>query len=233
MVTKDREAMPSVVSPAEWQAAHDQLLRREKEATHARDALAAERRRMPMMEVQKSYTFEGPEGRGSLLDMFEGRRQLIVYHFMFAPGVNGWPEAGCPGCSFVVDHIAHLAHLHARDTSLVLVSRAPLKNLQDYQHRMGWSIPWFSSAESDFNDDFGLSTKQGETFGLSVFFRDSDRIFRTYFTAGRGVEMLGSAWSFLDLTPLGRQETWEDSPEGWPQTAPYVWWRRHDEYGTK
>jgi predicted dithiol-disulfide oxidoreductase (DUF899 family) len=231
MKTKERKAMPSIVSPADWEAAHEQLLRKEKAATRARDALAAERRRMPMVEIEKSYVFEGPNGRASLLDLFGGRRQLIVYHFMFAPGVEGWPEAGCSGCSFFVDQIAHLAHLQARDTSLVLVSRAPLENLQRYQRRMGWSIPWYSSAGSDFNDDFGLTTRQGETFGLSVFFRDGDRVFRTYFTSGRGVEMLGSAWSFLDLTPLGRQEEWEDSPEGWPQSAPYVWWRRHDEYG--
>jgi predicted dithiol-disulfide oxidoreductase (DUF899 family) len=230
MKTKQRNAMPNVVSSAEWQAEHERLLRKEKAATRERDTLAAERRRMPMVEIEKDYVFEGPDGRASLLDLFDGRRQLILYHFMFAPGVGGWPDAGCPGCSFVVDQIAHLAHLHARDTSLVLVSRAPLKNIQAYQRRMGWTIPWYSSAGSDFNDDFGLSPKQGETFGLSVFFRDGDRIFRTYFTSGRGVEMLGSAWSFLDLTPLGRQEEWEDSPEGWPQTPPYVWWRRHDEY---
>jgi predicted dithiol-disulfide oxidoreductase (DUF899 family) len=232
MKTKSKKAMPDVVPLAQWQAAHDQLLRKEKVATRARDALAAERRRMPMVEIEKDYEFEGPDGTVSLLDLFDGRRQLILYHFMFAPGVDGWPDAGCPGCSFVVDQITHLSHLHARDTSLVLVSRAPLPNIQKYQRRMGWTVPWFSSSKSDFNDDFGLSTKQGETFGLSVFFRDGDRVFRTYFTAGRGVETLGPAWTFLDLTPLGRQENWEDSPEGWPQTPPYVWWRRHDEYST-
>jgi predicted dithiol-disulfide oxidoreductase (DUF899 family) len=231
MKTKNRKAMPDIVPLAEWQAEHERLLRTEKAATRERDALAAERRRMPMVEIDKDYLFEGPDGQARLLDLFEGRRQLIVYHFMFAPGVEGWPAAGCPGCSFFVDQIAHLSHLHARDTSLVLVSRAPLQNIQPYQRRMGWTIPWYSSAGSDFNDDFGLSTGQGETFGLSVFFRDGERVFRTYFTAGRGVEMLGSAWSFLDLTPLGRQEEWEDSPEGWPQSPPYVWWRRHDEYG--
>jgi predicted dithiol-disulfide oxidoreductase (DUF899 family) len=230
MKTKSRKARPDIVPLADWQAEHERLLRKEKAATRERDALAAERRRIPMVEIDKDYLFEGPNGQVRLLDLFEGRRQLIVYHFMFAPGVEGWPDAGCPGCSFFVDQITHLAHLHARDTSFALISRAPLKNLQAYQRRMGWTIPWYSSARSDFNDDFGLSPKQGETFGLSVFFRDSDRIFRTYFTAGRGVEMLGSAWSFLDLTPLGRQEEWEDSPEGWPQSPPYVWWRRHDEY---
>jgi predicted dithiol-disulfide oxidoreductase (DUF899 family) len=231
MKTKSRKAMPDIVPLADWQAEHERLLRKEKAATRERDALAAERRRMSMVEIDKDYLFEGPNGEVRLLDLFEGRRQLIVYHFMFAPGVDGWPDAGCPGCSFFVDQITHLAHLHARDTSLALISRAPLTNIQAYQRRMGWTIPWYSSARSDFNDDFGLSPNQGETFGLSVFFRDGDRIFRTYFTAGRGVEMLGSAWSFLDLTPLGRQEEWEDSPEGWPQSPPYVWWQRHDEYG--
>jgi predicted dithiol-disulfide oxidoreductase (DUF899 family) len=220
----------TVVSPAEWQAAREKLLAKEKQATHARDALAAERRRQPMVLMEKDYVLEGPEGDASLLDLFEGRRQLILYHFMFAPDVDGWPEAGCPGCSMFVDQIGHLAHLHARDTTFVLVSRAPLANVERYRKRMGWDIPWFSSAESDFNDDFGVTTDQGETFGLSVFFRDGDDVYRTYFTTGRGVEALGSVWTFLDLTPLGRQEDWEDSPAGYPQTPRYTWWRRHDEY---
>ena len=221
---------PQVVSHGEWQAARDKLLIKEKQATRARDALAAERRRLPMVRIDKDYVFDGPDGKASLLDLFDGRRQLIVYHFMFAPGVEGWPTAGCPGCSQFVDNIGHLAHLHARDASLVLVSRAPLANLQRYQARMGWRIPWFSSAGSDFNTDFGLTSDAGETFGLSVFFRDGDRVLRSYFTTGRGVEALGSVWTFLDLTPLGRQEDWEDSPPGTPQTPPYQWWRRHDEY---
>ena len=221
---------PQVVSPTEWQAARDKLLIKEKQATRARDALAAERRRLPMVRIDKDYVFDGPDGKASLLDLFDGRRQLIVYHFMFAPGVDGWPTAGCPGCSQFVDNLGHLAHLHARDASLVLVSRAPLANLQRYQARMGWRIPWFSSAGSDFNTDFGLTSDAGETFGLSVFFRDGDRVLRSYFTTRRGVEALGSVWTFLDLTPLGRQEDWEDSPSGTPQTPPYQWWRRHDEY---
>jgi predicted dithiol-disulfide oxidoreductase (DUF899 family) len=225
-------AFPRVVSLAEWQAAHEQLLAKEKAATRQRDALAAERRRMPVVAIEPSYTFQGARGAVSLLELFEGRRQLVVYHFMFAPGVDGWPSAGCPGCSFVVDQIAHLAHLRARDTSLVLVSRAPLANLQAYAQRMGWTIPWVSSQGNSFNRDFGLTTSEGETFGLSVFVRDGSRVFRSHFTAGRGVETLGPAWTFLDLTPFGRQETWEDSPAGWPQTPPYEWWRRHDEYGS-
>ncbi len=223
--------LPEVVSQAEWQAAHEALLAKEKAATRARDALAAERRRQPMVRIDKAYVFDGPQGKATLLDLFDGRRQLVVYHFMFAPGVDGWPDAGCPGCSMFVDQIGHLAHLHARDTSLVLVSRAPLANLERYRRRMGWTLPWYSSAASDFNDDFGLTTAEYETFGLSVFFRDGDDVYRSYFTTTRGVEALGPAWTFLDLTPLGRQETWEDSPAGWPQTEPYRWWRRHDEYG--
>jgi predicted dithiol-disulfide oxidoreductase (DUF899 family) len=223
--------LPEVVSAAEWQAARDRLLVKEKEATRARDALAAERRRLPMVKIDKKYVFDGRDGTASLLDLFEGRRQLILYHFMFAPGVDGWPSAGCEGCSLVVDNVGHLAHLHARDTSFVLVSVAPLANIEAYRERMGWDIPWFSSFGSDFNVDFGLTTDRGETFGLSVFLRDGEDVYRSYFTAWRGVEALGSHWTFLDLTPLGRQEEWEDSPEGYPQTPPYEWWRRHDEYG--
>ena len=226
--------LPPVVSEAEWQAAREDLLAKEKEATRARDALAAERRRLPMVRIEKDYEFEGPNGPARLLDLFEGRRQLIVYHFMFGPN----QDEGCDGCSMVVDQIGHLAHLHARDTSFALISRAPLAKIEPYKERMGWTIPWFSSFGSDFNVDFGLSPEtpqegayqDGDTFGLSVFFRDGDQVFRTYFTNRRGVEALGSVWTFLDLTAYGRQESWEDSPNGWPQTPPYEWWRRHDEY---
>lgn len=226
--------LPPVVSEAAWQAAHEELLAKEKDATRARDALAAERRRLPRVRIEKDYVFEGPDGQASLLDLFEGRRQLIVYHFMFGPN----QDMGCDGCSMVADQVCHLAHLHARDTSFALVSRAPIAKIEPYRLRMGWTIPWVSSFGTDFNVDFGLSPEtpqpteyqDGETFGLSVFFRDGDDVFRTYFTNRRGVEALGSAWTFLDLTPLGRQETWEDSPEGYPQTPPYDWWRRHDEY---
>jgi predicted dithiol-disulfide oxidoreductase (DUF899 family) len=222
--------LPPVVSPAEWQIASEKLLVKEKGATRARDALAAERRRLPMVLIDKDYDFEGPDGKASLLDLFEGRRQLLLYHFMFAPDVEGWPSAGCDGCSMFVDQIGHLAHLHARDTSFVLVSRASLPQIERYKRRMGWHVPWYSSSGSDFNVDFGVTRDDGETFGLSVFLRDGERVYRTYFTSGRGVEALGSVWTFLDLTPLGRQETWEDSPAGYPQTPPYEWWRRHDEY---
>lgn len=219
------------MSAAEWQAARDRLLVKEKAETRARDALAAERRRLPMVRIEKDYVFAGPRGKAQLRDLFEGRRQLLLYHFMFAPGVDGWPEAGCPGCSMFVDQIGELAHFHARDTSFVLVSRASLPQIETYKQRMGWDLPWVSSDGTDFNNDFGVTTNEGETFGLSIFIRDNEgAVFRTYVTADRGVEALGSVWTFLDLTPLGRQEDWEDSPAGRPQTPPYQWWRRHDEY---
>ena len=226
--------LPRIVSEAEWQEANEQLRAKEKEATKARDALSAERRRLPMVRIEKEYVFDGPGGKASLLDLFEGRRQLIVYHFMFGPG----QEVGCDGCSMVADQIVHLAHLHARDTSFAMVSRAPIAKIEPYRDRMGWSLPWYSSFDSDFNVDFGLSPEtpqegvyqDGETFGLSVFVRDGDEVYRTYFTNRRGVETLGPVWTLLDLTPLGRQEEWEESPEGRPQGPPYEWWRRHDEY---
>lgn len=217
---------PPIVSQAAWQKARDHLLIREKQATRALDALAAERRRLPMVRIDKEYEFEGLDGTATLVDLFEDRRQLLVYHFMFAPG--GTP---CTGCSSFADNIGHLAHLHARDTSLALVSRAPLAELARFKLRMGWTVPWYSSFGSDFNYDFDVSTDEGETFGLSVFLRDGDDVFRTYFTDARGVDRLRIDFNLLDLTPLGRQEEWEDSPEGWPQDPPYVWWRKHDEYG--
>jgi predicted dithiol-disulfide oxidoreductase (DUF899 family) len=218
--------LPEVVSQAEWQAAHEKLLAKEKEATRARDALATERRRHPWVRFDSGYVFEGRDGRATLLDMFEGRPQLIVYHFMFEPGAPGWPDAGCDGCSMFVDQVGHLAHLHARDVTFALVSRAPQSKLEPYRQRMGWDIPWYSLAGNDFNDRSGV----GNGFGLGVFYRDGEDVYRTYFTSGRGVEALGSVWTFLDLTPLGRQETWEDSPDGHPRTPPYEWWRRHDVY---
>ena len=226
--------LPPVVSETEWQAAQETLHADEKEATRARDALAAKRRRLPMVRIDKDYAFDGPDGKVTLLDLFEDRRQLLLYHFMFGPN----QDAGCDGCSMFVDQIGHLAHLHARDTSFALVARAPITKLEAYRKRMGWTIPWYSSHESDFNVDFGVGPatpqqgvyQDGESFGLSVFLRDGEDIHRTYFTTSRGVEALGSVWTFLDLTPLGRQEKWEDSAAGYPQTKPYEWWRRHDEY---
>ncbi len=219
-----------VVAEAAWQEALEQIREQEKRLTREHDALAARRRRLPRVRIDKDYVFQGPEGELRLIDMFEGRRQLILYHFMFAPGVDGWPDAGCDGCSMVADQLPHLAHLHARDTSFAMVSLASIENIEAYRERMGWEIPWYSSAGSDFNRDFGVTTDEYEIFGLSVFIREGDEVFRTYFTSGRGVETLGTPWTLLDLTPLGRQEEWEDSPEGYPQTAPYGWWRRHDEY---
>jgi predicted dithiol-disulfide oxidoreductase (DUF899 family) len=222
--------LQQLVSPAEWNAAHEALMVKEKQATRARDALAAERRRLPVVEITKDYAFDGPDGAAALSDLFQGRSQLILYHFMFAPGVEGWPMAGCPGCSMFVDQVGDLAHFHARDTSFALVSLAPLQSIERYRKRMSWSIPWFSSSGSDFNRDFAVTTDRGGTFGLSVFIRDGERVYRSYFTSLRGVEALGSVWTFLDLTPRGRQEDWEHSPQGTPQSAPYQWWRRHDEY---
>ena len=216
---------PTIVSPQEWQAARDNLLAREKEVTRARDALAAERRRMPMMAVEKEYAFEGPDGRASLLDLFEGRSQLIVYRFFFEPGVAKWPESGCPGCSFLADQVAHIAHLNARDTTLAFVSRAPQDDIRGLEERMGWDIPWYTVTDN-FDADFGVD----EWHGTNAFIRDGDRIFRTYFIDSRGDEAMGSTWSYLDITALGRQEEWEDSPEGYPQTPPYGWWNYHDAY---
>jgi predicted dithiol-disulfide oxidoreductase (DUF899 family) len=233
-MTNKNGRLPKIVSQTEWQAARDKLLAKEKELTRALDALAAERRRLPMARIDKAYVFDGPDGKVSLLDLFQGRRQLLLYHFMFGPS----GDAGCDGCSMFVDQVGHLAHLNARDTSFTLVSRAPIAKIEAYRRRMGWSIPWVSSFDTDFSHDFGVGPEEpqpnqyqdGEDFGLSVFVRDGDSVFRTYFTNRRGVERLGSVWTLLDLTPFGRQETWEDSPEGWPQGAPYQWWRRHDEY---
>jgi predicted dithiol-disulfide oxidoreductase (DUF899 family) len=217
--------LPTIVSPAQWEAARDELLVKEKEATRALDALAAERRRLPMVKIEKEYLFQGPDGDVSLVDLFDGRRQLVIYHFMFAPG--GDP---CTGCSSFTDNIGDLAHLHARDTSLALIARAPLAEIQAFKERMGWTVPWVSSYDSDFNHDFGVSSDAGEGFALSVFLRDGDSVYRSYVTSSRGVDRLRMDFNLLDLTPLGRQEEWEDSPEGWPQTPPYAWWRKHDEY---
>jgi predicted dithiol-disulfide oxidoreductase (DUF899 family) len=219
-----------VVSDRKWAEALEEIRVEEKRATRAGDALAAKRRRLPAVAFEKPYRFQGPDGEVGLRDIFEGRRQLILYHFMFAPGVEGWPQAGCPGCSMFADQIGHPAHFHARDTTLAFVSLAPLAQLEAYRRRMGWTIPWYSSAGSDFNRDLGLTRDDGEVFGLSVFVAEGDRVLRTYFTNGRGVEALGSVWTFLDLTPFGRQERWEDSPPDRPQGEPFTWWRRHDEY---
>ena len=217
---------PPVVSPQEWQAAREKMLVKEKAHTRARDALAAERRRMPWMAVEKDYVFETPDGRKSLAELFDGRRQLIVYRAFYEPGVGGWPEHACVGCSMVADQVANVAHLNARDTTLVFASRAPQAEIAGLKKRMGWEMPWVTIIDS-FDWDFGV----GEWHGTNVFYRDDDgRIFRTYFIDNRGDEQMGGTWNYLDITPLGRQENWEDSPKGYPQTEPYSWWNWHDSY---
>ena len=225
MQTSPDMKTPAVVRPEAWEAAREQLLVKEKALTHARDALAAERRRMPWMLVDKTYAFEGPQGAASLLDLFEGRRQLIVYRAFFEPGVHGWPDHGCVGCSFGADQVAHLGHLNARDTTLAYVSRAPQPDIARLKARMGWDMPWYTITDS-FDADFGVD----EWHGHNVFIRDGDQVFRTYFINNRADEAMGTTWAFLDLTALGRQEAWEDSPDGYPQTPPYKWWKWHDEY---
>lgn len=215
---------PAVVSREEWEAAREKLLVKEKTLTKARDALAAERRRMPWVQVEKNYAFDGPHGKAGLLDLFEGRRQLVVYRFFFEPGVEGWPDRGCIGCSTIADQVDHPAHLNARDTSLAFVSRAPQSNINRMKARMGWGyISWYTLTD-EFDADIGVD----QWHGTNAFIRDGDTIFRTYFLTGRGDEQMGNHWNYLDITALGRQELWEDSPKGYPQTKPYEWWPWHD-----
>tara|TARA_R110000823_G_scaffold132777_1_gene261158 strand:+ start:18793 stop:19524 length:732 start_codon:yes stop_codon:yes gene_type:complete len=228
-------AMPAIVSRDEWLAANAAQIAREKAHTRERDALNAQRRRMPMCRVDKDYVFDGPDGQARLLDLFAGCRQLILYHFMFGPNA----DQGCDGCSMVVDNMCHPAHLRARDIHRVLVSRAPLAKIEPFKKRMGWNEPWYSSGNTDFNVDFGVGPvapqtdqhQDGEMFGMSVFLRDDDgNVYQTYFTQFRGVEYLGSSFSYFDIAPYGRREDWEDSPEGWPKGPRYSWWRHHDRY---
>ncbi|MCW6533659.1 DUF899 domain-containing protein [Sphingomonas lycopersici] len=217
---------PPIVSPEAWRTAREAMLVKEKALVRARDALAAERRRMPWMAVEKDYVFDGPDGSATLLDLFAGRRQLIVYRAFFEPGVFGWPDHGCRGCSLGADQVSKLVHLNQRDTTLVYVSRAPQPDIARLKARMGWEqIPWYTITDS-FDADFGVD----EWHGHNVFIRDGAKIYRTYFIDNRGDEAMGSVWSYLDLTPLGRQEIWEDSPEGYPQTPPYKWWNWNDNY---
>jgi predicted dithiol-disulfide oxidoreductase (DUF899 family) len=239
-MTDTTTAHPDIASREEWLAERKKLLVHEKEATKHHDRVSAERRRLPMVKIDKEYTFEGPDGRRSLLKLFDGRRQLIVYHFMFDPK---WDE-GCSGCTGYVDSLGNLAMLNERDTSFVLISRAPLPKLEAYKELRGWSHPWLSSHGSDFNYDFHATLDEdvapveynfrdqaelaakgqhpsGEAHGLSVFFRIGDDLFHTYSTYARGVESLTDSYSLLDVTPYGRQEDWEDSPDGWPQKPTY------------
>jgi predicted dithiol-disulfide oxidoreductase (DUF899 family) len=226
-------SLPEVVTREEWLAARKKILDAEKEATRARDALNAERRRLPMVLVEKEYQFDGPDGRLPLAGLFGDRRQLIVQHVMFGPD---W-DAACPGCTSGIDEIADgvLTHLRSRDTAFVLVSRAPLAKLRAYQASRGWTIPWYSSDGGDFNYDFGATLDRTRSLteynyrdqpdfigadetstevpGVSCFLREGDRVFHTYSTWARGTDIVGSAYSWLDLTALGRQEDWEE-PKG-------------------
>jgi len=225
---------PPIVSQHEWLGERKKLLTHEKELTRHKDRVNAERRRLPMVKVTKPYSFEGPEGTVGLLDLFEGKRQLIVHHFMFGPD---W-EAGCPGCTGHVNAIGDLSSLAKRDTRYVIVSRAPLAKLEAYKKLKGWSHPWYSSDDGDFNFDFNVSFRggeanpeynyaprgrddEGEGPGMSVFFRIGDDVYHTYSVYARGLEAITDSYDFLDLTPYGRQEEFEDSPPGWPQNPTY------------
>ncbi len=220
---------PPIVSAQDWENAHQQMLIEEKAFIRARDALAAKRRRMPWTEVDAAYRFEGRDGTVTLLDLFEGRRQLIVYRAFIDPGTGDWPEHGCTGCSLMADHIGNLAHLNARNTTLVYASRGSQADLERIKARMGWHHPWYTiAADSSFDRDLGVH----DWHGTNAFIRDGNRVYRTYFINNRGDEAFNNTWTFLDMTALGRQETWEDSPEGYPQSAAYEWWDWHDEYGS-
>ena len=231
-------SLPDVVTQEQWRKARVELLVEEKAMTRARDALNTKRRELPMVRIEKDYVFEGPSGKANLVDLFEGRRQLIVQHFMFDPS---WDD-GCPSCSAGADEISDglLEHLHTRDTTFAAVSRAPMPKIADYKARKGWTFPWYSSFGSDFNYDFHVTLDasiapveynfrtwdelqsmgmewmgegSSEQPGHSVFLRDGDDVFHTYSMYARAAESLGGSYYFLDLTPLGRQEDWEE-PKG-------------------
>jgi predicted dithiol-disulfide oxidoreductase (DUF899 family) len=234
-------ALPEIVSRDEWLAARKELLAREKELTRARDALNADRRRLPMVRVDKPYTFEGVDGKRTLLDLFEGRQQLVVHHFMWTfdiddDGTETPRDEGCPSCSATADNIGHLAHLHARGTTLAAVSRAPIGRIEPFRQRMGWAFPWYSSDGSDFNFDFQVTVdervapvmlnyrnqgelaetgfvwspaRRGDYPGISAFLRDGEVVYHTYSTYARGIEQQGGTYGYLDMTALGRQEPWE------------------------
>jgi predicted dithiol-disulfide oxidoreductase (DUF899 family) len=243
---------PEVVTQSEWLEARTALLAREKQLTRLRDELSADRRRLPMVEVEKEYRFAGPDGDLALADLFEDRGQLLIYHFMWLADEH----AGCPSCSFVVDNIGDLGHLHARDTSLALVSRGRFDDLEGYRRRMGWNIPWYSSLGSDFNYDFHVTADsdvapveynyrdgaelarrdpawrdwKGEQPGASAFLRDGERVFHTYSSYGRSLDILMGTYNWLDLTARGRQEKWEQPPGRNDGSGGMQWLRRHDEY---
>jgi predicted dithiol-disulfide oxidoreductase (DUF899 family) len=243
--------LPPVASRDDWLKARLALLEKEKELTRARDALNAERRRLPRVRVEKDYFFEGPAGRVGLANLFEGRDQLIIYHFMLDPD----HEEGCDGCSLMADNIPHLSHFHARHTSFALVSRARLATIEAFRRRMGWELPWYSSFDSDFNYDYHVTmdetrgstewnyrdsrqlTADGklppgvrELPGVSVFLREGGQVFHTYSTYARGLDMLVNTCNFLDLTPFGRGEGWGGMPD--LDGLGGNWLRHHDRYGT-
>lgn len=219
-------AWPEVVSQEVWNEAQARQLKLEKGLTRMRDAVSASRKRLPMVEVTEPYVFEGEDGPATLLDLFDGKRQLILQHFMFHPD---WDE-GCDGCSMMADHIGPLEHLHARDATYVAIGRAPIEKLLAFRERMGWKFPFYSSFGTSFNEDFGVTVNDQEDQGFSMFVRNGDRVFRTHSYRGRGVEAVLSNFALLDLTAFGRSEAFEDSPAGWPQTELYSWWRLHDRY---
>ena len=221
-------ARPPVVSQTEWDAALAALTEREETVAKAMHVLAAARKRMPMVRVEHDYRFEGPDGQRSLPELFDGRSQLIIYRFYFEEGVGGWPDAGCAGCSSVADGVPDLRLLHARDITFAMASPAPQANLRRYAERMGWTdVPWYTICTERFSADFGVD----EWFGLNVFLRDGDDVYRTYFLQhGPMVQSIGSIWSMMSLTPYGGQSEDEDAPEGWPQAPPSFWYRRHDEF---
>ncbi len=224
---------PEIVSADEWLGQRLKLLAHEKELTKEYDRVNAERRRLPMVKIEKNYSFHGPKGTVSLHDLFEGRRQLIVYHFMFDPA---W-EKGCSGCTSYIDALGDLSMLKQRDVTFVVISRAPVEKLEKYKSEKGWDIAWFSSFGSEFNNDFQVTldpkveTREynyrspvkasGEEHGLSVFFRMDIDVFHTYSTYARGTESLTDSFRLLDVTPYGRQLEFEESPEGWPQAPTY------------
>ena len=216
-MTPQDSAHPRIVGRDEWLVARETLLIHEKELTKHYDQVSAERRRLPMVKIEKRYTFNGSEGKRSLPDLFCAHSQLIIYHFMFDPA---W-EDGCMGCTGFVNDLGNLSELQARKTQFAIISRAPLEKLIAYKTRMGWERPWYSSFDTDFNQDFQVTVDGGERHGLSVFFRIADDIFHTYSTYKRGCESLSDVYRLLDLTPYGRQEDWEDSPSGWPQRPTY------------
>ncbi|RKT55188.1 DUF899 domain-containing protein [Saccharothrix australiensis] len=242
---------PEVTTREQWLVARRELLAREKELTRHRDEVNAARRALPMVEITKDYAFDGPGGRVGLLDLFEGRGQLVVYHVMYGPDDDG----ACPACSFWIDNVGHLSHLHARDTTFAAISRAPLEKLERYRRRMGWQVPWYSSYGSDFNYDFHVTLDasvtpieynfkdydqlvaeeprwrgwSGEEQGISAFLRRGDRVFHTYSCYSRGIDLLNGTYNWLDLTARGRQEDWEQPP-GRGHDPFMGWLRRHDEY---